>query len=313
MPPAPAAPPGGSSPAREAVRRKTVKKPSRGSWFGIRCSGSKELKKERLSRRLARAPLTSRLPPARSTSSVPSPPHPPCRLSPAPPCTKLMDAQQPLAPDSSAPARNQRSTLTSAGVIIVVTFLPLLLGWGVAELIYNVSSARSSYADKIAILSKYDLAWLYAAALVLSKLTALLNNLPLVFKTQALPQLPGVRVNMFVYRLRREQPSDEEKGLVLLDDTGEAGRYNRANRSLAHFVETSLPLMMAVPLAGFVFPRSTFVIVVLLTLGRIAHMMGYVMKGYGGHSPGFAVVSLCCAILDGMLLCATLRVAHAFS
>lgn len=219
-----------------------------------------------------------------------------------------------LAPAANRSAADAKETarIKALGVqmAIVLTILPLLLGWGIAELVYQYTGARGSYSGKVDILREHDLAYLYAAALVLSRLTSLLSNLPLMYKTVALPTLPDVRANMYIFRLANRSGDDD--GLVLLDNAGEAGRYNRANRSMHHFTESGLSLALSVPLAGFVFPKPLLVVAVLVVAARLAHMLGYVTKGYGGHTPGFVLGSLCTATIDGMLLTVALRVARAY-
>jgi hypothetical protein len=196
-----------------------------------------------------------------------------------------------------------------AHMAVILTLLPLLLGWGIAELVYHYTGARGSYSVKVDRLREHDLAYLYGAALVVSRLASLLTNLPLMYKTVALPTPRSARTNMYVYRLAGHSGDD---GLVLLDEAGDAGRYNRANRSMHHFTESSLPLALGVPLAGYVFPKPMLVVAVLTAAGRLMHMLGYVTKGYGGHSPGFFLGSLCTATIDGMLLTAALRAADVY-
>ena len=67
------------------------------------------------------------------------------------------------------------------------------------------------------------------------------------------------------------------------------GSYNRANRSLTHFVENSIPVALLIALSGAVFPFPTFVCTVVFAVGRVLHQTAYAAIGYGPHGLGFAM------------------------
>lgn len=58
-------------------------------------------------------------------------------------------------------------------------------------------------------------------------------------------------------------------------EEGDVGAYNRANRSLHHFVENASALVAGFALSSFVFPLPTFVLVSVYSLGRVLHQNGY--------------------------------------
>jgi uncharacterized membrane protein YecN with MAPEG domain len=95
---------------------------------------------------------------------------------------------------------------------------------------------------------------------------------------------------------------------VVLVEHGDLGRYNRANRSLHHFTETSLPVVVAIGLVSQVWPVHAFGLTCAFALGRVLHQIGYSSeKGYGVHAPGFVLVTLTTETLGGLMLIAGLR------
>merc|ERR1712146_320931 len=97
-------------------------------------------------------------------------------------------------------------------------------------------------------------------------------------------------------------------GPVVLEEDGDIGKYNRANRSLHHYTENLAGFFLAVPLASFIFPAATFVLVLVFAIGRLWHQVGYARKGYGAHGGGFGLAMLAQMILDGLLFVAALRI-----
>jgi hypothetical protein len=87
-----------------------------------------------------------------------------------------------------------------------------------------------------------------------------------------------------------------------LSHEGDEGLYNRANRSLYHFVENAMALTLAIALNGFVFPIPTFFCTMLFFVGRIIYTMGYTSGGYGKHVYGFIINTFVQNTLFGMLL-----------
>ena len=71
-------------------------------------------------------------------------------------------------------------TLRMLPVIIVLT---LLIGWGVAELIYHYTGDKAAYDAKIAVLKTNELYFLYFSAVILGRLTVTINSMPLVWKS----------------------------------------------------------------------------------------------------------------------------------
>ena len=114
----------------------------------------------------------------------------------------------------------------------------------------------------------------------------------------------NLRANLFIYKSAAENSSESR---VLLATEGDEGHYNRANRSLYHFVEHSIPLVLAITLCSFVFPFPTFILTCLLFFGRIVYTVGYTNKGFGYHGPGFSITNFTVNTLYGMLLIVAIK------
>ena len=86
-------------------------------------------------------------------------------------------------------------------------------------------------------------------ALVIFQYTVMhMNGYPGVYKSKIMRGNDGnLRSNMFIYKLATQQ-GDEGSAIVMHED-GDLGQYNRANRSIYHFMENSLSFVAALPLS----------------------------------------------------------------
>ena len=146
-------------------------------------------------------------------------------------------------------------------------------------------------------MASYDLGYLFLAVAIFGKAVWFVNNFPMVFKAKVMGgESQNLRANMYVYK---QIGSGAGVGAVVLEEEGDVGVYNRANRSMHHMVENMAPLVMSVPLAGFVFPYPTFVATCVFSVGRVMHMVGYTSK-YGKHALGFVLATFATEALVGM-------------
>jgi hypothetical protein len=184
-------------------------------------------------------------------------------------------------------------------VVILVSML-LVSGIGIA-IAFGIRGA-TDHAPKQAVvdvLRTYDLGYLYLSGFFFAKLIGFVNLYPTIYKSRVMRGKSGnLRANMMLYK------SVANGGLVVLDTVGDAGKYNRANRSLAHLVENGLPTPLVIILAGPCFPVPTLVLTLIFCAGRVLHQIGYTLSGYGGHAIGFVLAMLSMAIFDGLLLVA---------
>ena len=112
----------------------------------------------------------------------------------------------------------------------------------------------------------------------------------------------NLRSNMFIYKLATQQ-GDEGSAIVMHED-GDLGQYNRANRSVHHFMESSLSLVAALPLSFFLFAFPTFVALCCFCVGRIIYQIGYTAKGYGGHVIGWIIDTFANMTIAGLMILA---------
>ena len=119
----------------------------------------------------------------------------------------------------------------------------------------------------------------------------------------------NLRANLFIYKLATDKP--DEGSAVVLHDEGDLGRYNRGNRSIYHFLENCLPLVVAIPISFFLFPLPTSICVCIYCFSRIIYQIGYTKGGFGGHVIGFWLDRLTSAALIGLLIVAYTKMVFA--
>ena len=217
------------------------------------------------------------------------------------------------APDSPAgsqseliPVSLEDDAKSNFKMPVVFTLAPLLIGFAIAEGIHR-GTGYDMYVSVIETdLKPRRLYWLYFGAVITACLTTFINSFPMGFKNAAMEaqgkQAKGnIRANMYLY----ESTSRDVRPVVLMEE-GAAGKYNRANRSLHHYVENMGGFLLCLPLAGFVYPAASFVLAILFAIGRLAHQIGYT-KGYGGHGAGFGIAMIATVILEGLVLVAGMR------
>ena len=178
-----------------------------------------------------------------------------------------------------------------------VKFLPVFLlsplvtsaiTFVVAIKIYQTGDT-ALYDKNIDRLAESQQGWTYLSAVVFNLTVAWVNNYPMLYKSMIMRFTSGnLRANMQIYK---QYGKDATAGYVLLETAGPVGSYNRANRSLTHLVENSIPVALLILLSGGVYPFPTFVLTGIFGAGRVLHQVGYASIGYGAHGPGFAAAS----------------------
>jgi len=176
--------------------------------------------------------------------------------------------------------------------------LPRVLGVFAARWVYN-NGKTALYDKHIAGLAE-DEGYFFAAAAVFGLVVDWVNNYPMLYKTMVMRFGSGnLRANMMIYK---SAGGDAKAPYVILETEGPVGSYNRANRSLTHLIENSLPVVLSILLAGRIFAFPTLCLTSLFALGRILHQFGYATVGYGAHAPGFMLASASSAVLQGLCL-----------
>ena len=147
------------------------------------------------------------------------------------------------------------------------------------------------------------------ACVLFSWMVIWLNMYPMRFKEAVMNGKAGganLRANMQIYKLATD--TNNEGSAVVLHTEGDLGRYNRANRSIYHFLETTLGMVISLPISFFLFPLPTFVLVCLYSLGRIIYQVGYTNGGYGGHVWGFMCDRIAVLTIQGFMILAYTKI-----
>lgn len=190
--------------------------------------------------------------------------------------------------------------------ILLFVMAPLVIGTLVAAGLLH--AMRTSAALKaVEVVISHDVHWLYLAAVVFGRLVSFLNFYPMVYKQAVLRMKDGnLRANMIFFK--HLGPSDANQSYIGMVDEGLVGRYNRANRSLNHFVENSISVAVSMVLAGVCFPKASCLLAVMFAAGRVMHQVGYSGPvGYGKHGLGFFLSTIASASLEGLLALVVLK------
>jgi len=179
--------------------------------------------------------------------------------------------------------------LITTGIAVIM----LGIGTGLGLVSLRFDRNMSTYDSKIERLQQEDLQWLYLALVVFTSMIVIVNFVPMGYKND----LKGnIRSNPFFYETKCDN-----KTLVIFKEDGKEGMYNRSNRSVHHMVENFGGFLAAIGPVGYVFPKQTFYIVCVFSLGRIIHQKWY-SHGYGGQAAGFILSTLSTLTMEGLAL-----------
>mmetsp|Transcript_31213 Transcript_31213/g.58601 ORF Transcript_31213/g.58601 Transcript_31213/m.58601 type:complete len:219 (-) Transcript_31213:55-711(-) len=208
----------------------------------------------------------------------------------------------PLLADPRAANEEEFNAGAQLGMLAGFLIIPRAIGFGIAYGVY-AWGATSLYDKKIAVLTTYQLGYLYLAAVIFCVMVHFVNAFPMYYKSKVMKQDAGnLRANMFIYKV-----SDDSKKHVVMEEEGSIGEYNRANRSMTHFIENSLGVLLTIALSGFVYTFPTFIFTIIFSLGRIIHQLGYASGGYGKHAPGFMLHMISSMSLEMLVLLAAVK------
>ena len=189
-------------------------------------------------------------------------------------------------------------------VIIGQAILDMIVGYAIACRVYT--QGNTALFDKnIVKLAEGELGYTLIAAAVFNLTVHWINNYPMIYKSMIMSLNGGnLRANMQIYK---QSGKDASSGYVVLETEGAIGSYNRANRSLTHMVENSIPMAVMLVLCGSVFPFPTLALTGLFGVGRVMHQVGYATVGYGGHGLGFVISQIARCSMQGLCLLAADR------
>ena len=200
-------------------------------------------------------------------------------------------------PEITEEEKNKKKCPATVGTSISM-IVKQAFGVGIAWLIYFFGST-DEYNGTIKWWNERfntSYKWAFLTVPIYASLVIWLNLYPVRYK-EIVMRGGNMRANQFLYR--PVVGGDDAVSAVTLYEEGDKGRYNRANRSLYHFLENGLTVFTCLPGALLIFPFPTFVWVCIYALGRILHQLGYTLIGFGAHAPGFALDRLAMMTLIG--------------
>ena len=189
----------------------------------------------------------------------------------------------------------------SRKMVMFAPFALTLLGLCIAVPLH-VFTAPTSLAKMLNLCKNYDLEYIALATVIIVKVVVWQNIYPMIYKARIMKGNSGnLRANMSIYRVvGSEIESGGVSSHVVLDDEGDVGMYNRANRSLAHLTENLVAFVLPMLLSGLFYPKHALVLTGVWAAGRYLHATGYTTK-YGSHGLGFGLSTLATVTAEGLL------------
>ena len=176
-------------------------------------------------------------------------------------------------------------------LIIVVNTIPTIIGLVIAHFLVNATADAA-----IDILSSYELGWLYLGIFLL-KLFQIPQTILLGTTRKACKVNPP---DQHVYKVMGTNGLAEQLGYVLMENQGDIGRFNRAQRAFMNYHEAFPTVALLYVAAGFVFPLASFITMVVFSLARVVSAVGYV-KSENSRNNTLVPTLLAVSILHGMV------------
>lgn len=199
---------------------------------------------------------------------------------------------------------------------LVMWSAPRIVGLPIAIGIYFMKKDLYE-ARMVKLVAAIDgIGWLVAAGCVFTFLVFLSNTIPMIWKNAVFPGNAGnLRANMIVYKVQ-PKPTEyvmqkaanggwdtveaKQAPYVMMENDGNIGAYNRANRALNHFVENGMTVLVAFMLSGLVFSEAAFCLMLAYMSFRVWYQIAYSIGGYG---IGFCKHLLPFALHTGLVAC----------
>ena len=151
------------------------------------------------------------------------------------------------AADRGIPPLDAIGFLKFLPVFLLGPIITSALGSAIAWRIYTRGNT-ALYDKNITKLVEGELGYQHLAASIFNIPVAWVNSYPMLYKSMIMRFTSGnLRANMQIYK---QYGKDASSGYVLLETHGPVGSYNRANRSLTHFVENSIPMALFIVLSA---------------------------------------------------------------
>jgi len=180
-----------------------------------------------------------------------------------------------LDPKTGLPALSLEEANTGSKsmkcALFIMPLMSSVIGVGIACAIH-FWGAKDMYLKQIAALGTYtqnQAGYIYLSAWFFARLVNHINLFPSIYKAKIMRGKSGnVRANMFIYKIAGE---GDMKNAVVYNEEGDIGSYNRANRSVGHFLENSTQVILSLLLCGFVYALPTMILIIIFCIGRMLH------------------------------------------
>ena len=164
-----------------------------------------------------------------------------------------------------ATARSHGCKSLVSTVVLMLIFHAI--GAGIAALIL-IFGDKDSYNTRLEAGKAAEMAWPALAVYIFGLCVIWLNVFPVFYKEQIMKG-GNFRANQFIYK----QAAAEAAGasVVVLYEEGKIGSYNRGNRSIGHFLENCLPILVTLPIGFRFYPVPSAICLIVYALGRVVY------------------------------------------
>lgn len=185
----------------------------------------------------------------------------------------------------------------------VMTIIITAIGTAIAYFSSYFTESNIEIANsKIAIISQYDLGWLYLGIFLVGKLT-----LPIQISLGSARKASKAGLpDQHVYKVMGTSEGSSKLGYVLMENDGVHGAFNRAQRALQNYHENFPGVVVQYLAASFVFPRNAFICMMIWQISSCIGAVGYKNDVKGrmkGRLPSYFALST----LSGMVLIVALK------
>ncbi|CAJ1386693.1 unnamed protein product [Effrenium voratum] len=175
--------------------------------------------------------------------------------------------------------------------------IPGILG-GVAAFYH-----KSSAVQKVELVADYSLGPLYVAMFLVRIIFSFIQS-----NLADARRNTGINVpDQHAYKVVTGSAAGS---LVLMDDEGAFGRFNRAQRGVQNVWENVFPLSIEVVLTGLVFPWTVAGLLCLFALLRAKASISYAEKGRMARISGNMASNICGASIAGLTLAIGVYATH---
>jgi len=161
---------------------------------------------------------------------------------------------------------------------LVVTAIELSIGCGIAAMFHS-SGSTSKYDARIAMLSGMDLKPLYAIPLIFYLTQSFAVFHAAIYRCLT----PLNNPNQYISKVM-----NKNEPYVLLEEEGDAGKFNRAQRASANVQETAALVLSTALMGGFVYPYPMAGLFTAYCGARVLYMKMYTSDAEK-RGPGFGL------------------------